>query len=165
MAEVANSTLLNTGTLNVQGACVVLVKTEWNAVIADELERACIETLKQYGVSDIKTLVVPGAVEIGFAINSYWKHASNKFSAVPDVFIALGCVIQGGTPHFDYVCKSVTESITFLNTQLPVPSIFGVLTVNSVEQAYERMGGIHGHKGTEAAITALKMINLQRSYS
>jgi 6,7-dimethyl-8-ribityllumazine synthase len=67
-------------------------------------------------------------------------------------------VIRGGTPHFEYVCQSVTSGITQLNLSLPVPVIFGVLTVDNMEQARERIGGQHGHKGEEAAITALKMI-------
>ena len=78
-----------------------------------------------------------------------------------DAFIALGCVVRGGTPHFDYVCKAVTEGVVQLNLLLPVPTIFGVLTVDNEEQAKERIGGRHGHKGEEAAITAIKMINLK----
>ena len=103
---------------------------------------------------------VPGAVEIPFAINSYW----NKMSKKPDAFIALGCVIKGDTPHFDYVCTSITNGITHLNITLPVPVIFGVLTVNNLRQAKERIGGKHGHKGEEAAATALKMISLNESF-
>ena len=103
---------------------------------------------------------VPGAVEIPFAINSYW----NKMSKKPDAFIALGCVIKGDTPHFDYVCTSITNGITQLNITLPVPVIFGVLTVNNLRQAKERIGGKHGHKGEEAAATALKMISLNESF-
>jgi 6,7-dimethyl-8-ribityllumazine synthase len=80
------------------------------------------------------------------------------------VFIALGCVIKGDTPHFEYVCQSVTQGITQLNTSLPVPVIFGVLTVNTQEQADERLGGIHGHKGKEAAIAAIKMIQMVKSF-
>jgi len=75
----------------------------------------------------------------------------------------LGCVIRGGTPHFDYVCKAVTEGVLQLNLTLDVPTIFGVLTVDNEEQARERIGGIHGHKGEEAAITAIKMILLTQS--
>jgi 6,7-dimethyl-8-ribityllumazine synthase len=69
-------------------------------------------------------------------------------------------VIKGDTPHFDYVCKAITDGVVQLNLGLPVPTIFGVLTVNTEEQAMERIGGKHGHKGEEAAITALKMIAL-----
>ena len=72
----------------------------------------------------------------------------------------LGAVIKGGTPHFDYVCNIVAESTVQLNLQLTVPVIFGVLTLNNEAEAYERLGGIHGHKGEEAALTALQMITL-----
>ena len=76
----------------------------------------------------------------------------------------MGCVIKGDTPHFEYVCSSITQGITQLNLQLPVPVIFGVLTVNNDQQALERLGGIHGHKGKEAAATAIKMIALADSF-
>jgi 6,7-dimethyl-8-ribityllumazine synthase len=138
---------------------VVIVKTEWNAAIVDELEAGCRRVLEKAGVQNITVLVVPGAVEIPFAINAYVNRAA--YSA--EAFIALGCIIRGDTPHFEYVSQSVTQGITTLNTQLDVPVIFGVLTVNTEEQARERIGGKHGHKGEEAAITALKMIALCRA--
>ena len=78
----------------------------------------------------------------------------------PKAFIALGCVLRGETPHFDYICKAVTDGIMQLNLMLPVPVIFGVLTVDTQLQAEERIGGKHGHKGEEAALTAIKMMNL-----
>ena len=163
MADIANSKLLqvDTGILNVQDGCIVLVKTEWNASIVDELERGAIHQLQEHHVKKIVTVTVPGAVEIPFAVKSYWEKAGKKNK--PDAFIALGCVVRGGTPHFDYVCKAVTDGIVQLNISLPVPVIFGVLTVDNEEQAQERTGGKHGHKGEEAAITALKMISLQHS--
>ncbi|MBA3675703.1 MAG: 6,7-dimethyl-8-ribityllumazine synthase, partial [Chitinophagaceae bacterium] len=79
-------------------------------------------------------------------------------------FIALGCVLRGDTPHFDYVCKAVTDGVIQLNLSLPVPTIFGVLTVDNDKQALDRVGGVHGNKGEEAAISALKMIVLQQSF-
>ena len=159
MADIANSKLFkNTeGIQNLKDALIVLVKTEWNAEIIDELENGCLHIFKEYGIRS-ETLVVPGAVEIPFTINQYWSN-----DHTPLAFIALGCVIKGDTPHFDYVCQSVTSGITQLNITLPVPDIFGVLTVNNEEQARERIGGRHGHKGKEAAITALKMIQLNLS--
>lgn len=162
MADVANSKLLTgTGILK-KDACIVLVKTEWNAAIVDELERGAVSTLKQQGLKNIVVVTVPGAVEIPFAIKSYWSNISKKKKA--DAFIALGCVVRGDTPHFDYVCKIVADGVLQLNLSLPVPTIFGVLTVDNDEQANERIGGKHGHKGEEAALTALKMISLQRSF-
>ena len=163
MAEVTNSKLLEPGTgiLNIQDACIVLVKTEWNASIVDELEKGCRATLEQHKIKKILTLTVPGAIEIPFAIKSYWENVPKKKR--PDAFIALGCVIRGDTPHFEYVCTSVTEGILQLNLRLDVPTIFGVLTVDNEQQALERVGGKQGHKGEEAAITALKMISLKKS--
>ena len=157
MAEVTNSKLLNidAGILR-KSACVVLVKTEWNAAIVDELEKGCRAKLEELQVKKIITVVVPGAFEIPFAVKNYWENKRKKKK--PDAFIALGCIIRGDTPHFDYVCKAVTDGVVQLNLLLPVPTIFGVLTVDNEEQARERIGGRHGHKGEEAAITAVKMI-------
>ena len=156
MADIANSKLLKEveSIRQVKDALIILVKTEWNSAIVTELEVGCMRILEQYNIL-WKTYVVPGAVEIPFAINQVW--ANNKKA---DAFIALGCIIRGDTPHFDYVCKSVTDGVTYLNLHLPVPVIFGVLTVDNEEQAKERIGGKHGHKGEEAAMTALKMIVL-----
>jgi len=161
MAEVTNSKLLNTDTgIPKKSAFIVLVKTEWNAVIVDELERGCREKLEVYKVRKVITITVPGAFEIPFAIKSYWEKAGKKKK--PDAFVALGCVIRGDTPHFDYICKAVTDGVLQLNLLLPVPTIFGVLTVDNELQAKERIGGKHGHKGGEAAVTAVKMINLSK---
>ena len=159
MAEVTNSKLLNIDTgIPKKNACVVLVKTEWNAAIVDELEKGCREKLQELKIKKIITVTVPGAFEIPFAIKNYWERSGKKKR--PDAFIALGCVIRGDTPHFDYVCKAVTDGVVQLNLSLSVPTIFGVLTVDNEEQAKERIGGKHGHKGEEAAITAIKMMNL-----
>ena len=162
MADVKNSKLqdIDTGILN-KDACIVLVKTEWNAAIVDQLERGCIAELEKHLVKKIVVITVPGAFEISFAIRNYWENSVKK---KPDAFIALGCVIKGDTPHFDYVCKAVTDGVVQLNLSLPVPTIFGVLTVDNEQQANERIGGKHGHKGEEAAITALKMIALSKSF-
>lgn len=160
MADVSNSKLfhIGTGIPDVGDACIVLVTTEWNAAIVDELEKGCVNALMKQSVKKIIVVTVPGAVEIPFAIKSFWEKRGKKTK--PDAFIALGCVVRGDTPHFDYVCKAVTDGVMQLNLSLPVPVIFGVLTVNNEEQARERIGGKHGHKGEEAAVTALKMISL-----
>ena len=164
MAEVSNSKLLEntTGTLP-KGACVVIVRTEWNAAIIDKLEEGCTRMLAAHHVDTVKIVTVPGAFEIPFAIKSYWDTAQGTLRE-PHAFIALGCVLRGGTPHFEYVCKAVTDGVVQLNLQLPVPTIFGVLTLDTQQQADERTGGIHGHKGEEAAITAVKMMALQKSF-
>lgn len=163
MGDVKKSKLKNidTGILK-KDACLVLIKTEWNAAIVDQLERGCIAILEKTGVKKIILLTVPGAIEIPFAIKRYWEKSSKKER--PDAFIALGCVVRGDTPHFDYVCRSVTDGVLQLNLSLPVPVIFGVLTVDNEQQAIERIGGIHGHKGEEAAITALKMIAINSEF-
>ena len=164
MAEITNSKLLHiaTGILQLEDACIVLVKTEWNAAIVDELENGCVSELQKHQVKKIISITVPGAFEIPFGIKTYWKNALKKKR--PDAFIALGCVIRGNTPHFDFICKAVTEGIVQLNLRLPVPTIFGVLTVENELQAKERVGGKHGHNGEKAAVTALKMISLNRSF-
>ena len=163
MAEVSNSNLLqiDAGILK-KNACVVIVRTEWNAAIVNELEAGCIRQLRDNGSLNVKVVTVPGAFEIPFAIKSYWDNSGKKHK--PAVFIALGCVLRGDTPHFDYVCKAVTDGVVQLNLMLPVPVIFGVLTVDNQQQADERIGGKHGHKGEEAAITAMKMLALEQSF-
>lgn len=160
MADVTNSKLLDTAGIPKKNACIVLVKTEWNAAITDELEKGCKEILEANKVKKVITITVPGAFEIPFTIKNYWENSRKKER--PDAFVALGCVIRGDTPHFDYVCTAVTDGVLQLNLTLPVPTIFGVLTVDNETQAKERIGGKHGHKGEEAALTALKMINLKR---
>lgn len=145
-----------------KGACVVIVRTEWNADTINKLEEGCNRVLDEHQVMH-KTIMVPGAFEIPFAVKNYWEAFKYKDDK-PHVFIALGCVLRGDTPHFDYVCKAVTDGIVQLNLSLPVPTIFGVLTVDNQQQIDERTGGRHGHKGEEAAITAIKMMALKNSY-
>jgi len=166
MAEVSNSTLLKiTAGALPKGACVVIVRTEWNASIIDKLEEGCTRVLAAQQIEKVKIVTVPGAFEIPFAISQYFETHNRDITSIPaSAFIALGTVIRGDTPHFDYVCKAVTDGVLALNLRLPVPVIFGVLTVDNETQAKERIGGKHGHKGEEAAITALKMITLQKSF-
>ncbi|HEY2349429.1 MAG TPA: 6,7-dimethyl-8-ribityllumazine synthase [Puia sp.] len=148
-----------TSTEKLKKASVVVIRTEWNADIVGELFTGCKKILETANV-EWRDFIVPGAVEIPYAIKKYWVQAGKK---KPDAFIALGCVIKGDTPHFEFVCRAVTDGITALNLQLPVPVIFGILTVNSDDQAKQRIGGIHGHKGEEAAEAAIKMISFSRS--
>ena len=148
---------LHKGIPKIKDAFVVIVKTEWNKHIIDKLEKGAIDLFNQEKIA-CETLVVPGAVEIPFAIKMHAENSRKK----ADAFISLGCVIKGDTPHFDYVCKAVTDGVLSLNMLLDVPTIFGVLTVNNEQQALDRAGGIEGNKGEEAAITAIKMIELNR---
>jgi 6,7-dimethyl-8-ribityllumazine synthase len=156
MASKGNKTL-HKGIPQLKDAFIIIVKTEWNNHIVDTLEKAAIEILEQKDIS-YKTLIVPGAVEIPFAVNAFYQNHKKK----ADAFITLGCVVKGDTPHFDYVCKAVTDGVLALNLSLDVPVIFGVLTVNDEQQALDRAGGIHGNKGEEAALTAIKMIALNK---
>lgn len=163
MADISNSNLydFDAGTLK-KGARVVVVRTEWNAAVIDRLQEGVEEILNEYQViCDVVT--VPGAFEVPFGIAAHWRTHADSTKA-PDAYIALACVIRGDTPHFDYVCQSITSGVTRLNVELPVPVIFGVLTVDNDLQAQERIGGRHGHKGKEAAITAVKMIALNSAF-
>ena len=152
------NTELNKGIPEIKDAFVVIVKTEWNAHITDKLEEGCSDVLMQNGIG-CRTLVVPGAFELPFAVKAYAEDGMPR----ADALIVLGAVVRGDTPHFDYVCKGVTDGIMQLNLSLDVPVIFGVLTVDNEQQAMERTGGAHGHKGEEAAVTAIKMIHFYRS--
>jgi 6,7-dimethyl-8-ribityllumazine synthase len=132
-----------------------IVVAEWNFDITAALCKGAIETLLKFNVKEENIIVkyVPGTVELTYGAKMMAE--KNQVDAV----IALGCVIKGETPHFDFVCDSVTLGITELNLKYPLPFIFGVLTTNSLIQAQDRAGGKHGNKGVEAAITAIKMVN------
>ncbi len=161
--SVNSANLYNTTGIQLpKDACVVIVRTEWNAASIDKLAAGCCKILDERKVTH-KTVTVPGAFEISFAIKNYWEAHKYKDDK-PCAFIALGCVLRGDTPHFDYVCKAVTDGVVQLNLLLPVPTVFGVLTVDNQLQIDERLGGKHGHKGEEAAITAMKMIALKNSF-
>lgn len=135
-----------------------IVTAQWNSHITHALEKGAVETLRNAGVdeNDIDTFAVPGAVELTFAASQLIE-TSNY-----DVVIVFGCVIRGETPHFDYVCQSVTQGVTMLNADCDIPVIFGLLTVNNEQEAIDRIGGKHGHKGVEAAQTAVMMVDFTR---
>ena len=146
-------------------AFVVIISTEWNADIMAIMKDGCNRVLRSHEVA-YKHITVPGAVELGFAVKKYWEE-SDSFGAAfrrATAFITLGCVIKGDTPHFDYVCKIVAENVATLNLQISVPTIFGVLTVNNEQEAADRLGGVHGHKGEEAAVAALKMMSISTQF-
>jgi 6,7-dimethyl-8-ribityllumazine synthase len=143
--------------LQVAPSQVVVVYTEWNAQIINELVAGAKKIFNAYGTTVSYSLhQVPGCIEIPYAIKQHYE--LTRYRRAADAYIAFGCVIKGETAHFDYVCQSVTQGITILNTSIDCPVIYGILTVNTLEQAMDRIGGKHGHKGEEAAITALKMI-------
>lgn len=146
---------------NLSLAKVAIVHTEWNDKIIRELINGCESMVHRFGGDILRKVAVPGCFELPFACKQLWAHCEHK-EEKPEAIIAFGAVIRGGTPHFDYVCKAVTEGILQLNLSLPVPVIFGVLTLDNEAQAWERLGGVHGHKGEEAGLTALKMIYTNR---
>ncbi|HQE11271.1 MAG TPA: 6,7-dimethyl-8-ribityllumazine synthase [Flavipsychrobacter sp.] len=157
-----SKSLLDLSTLqSLKDLRIALVYTEWNEQIVAEQLNGFNKIASALNIRVTDKVMVPGCVEIPFACKQLWETHKKRYY-VPEAIIAFGAVIQGGTPHFDYVCKAVSEGITQLNLLLPIPVIFGVLTLNNEEQAWERLGGVHGHKGEEAAITACKMIALNR---
>ena len=135
---------------------VAVVRAQWNSHITSVLADGDVNTLEAAG-AEAEVFEVPGAVELTFAAQSLID--TERYDAV----IVFGCVIKGDTPHFDYVCQSVTQGVTALNVDSPVPVIFGVLTVLDEQQALDRCGGPAGHKGVEAATTALTMVAFSRS--
>lgn len=132
------------------GKKVAIVKTLWNAAVVDALCEGAEKLLSQQNVA-CEVYKVPGAVEL--------TYAAARLACSHDAVIVLGCVIRGGTPHFDYVCQSVTQGVTQLNATGKTPVIFGVLTVDCLQDALDRAGGSLGNKGTEAAEAAIHMID------
>lgn len=137
---------------------IAIAVAEWNGHITSALCEGAVNLLRANGLTDddIAVAWVPGTVELTFAASKLIE--SGNFDAI----IILGCVIRGDTPHFDYVCQSVTQGMTSLNADCDIPVIFGVITVNDEQQALDRAGGKVGNKGTEAAETALKMVAFNR---
>lgn len=135
---------------------MAIVVAEWNAKITGALYEGALETLLKHGVKEenIITMAVPGSFELTAAAEILLNRNKNL-----DAVICLGCVIQGDTKHFDFICDAVANGITNVGIKHSKPVIFGVLTTNNEEQALDRAGGKHGNKGDEAAITALKMAN------
>lgn len=135
---------------------VAVITARFNTELTRRLEIGVIETLRHHGVQPehIEMVAVPGAFELPAAA----RHVIH--TQKPDVVITLGCVIRGETPHFDYVCQSVTQGVMHLNVTQAIPVIFGVLTVENHAQAENRLGGSHGHKGQDCALAALEMVEL-----
>ena len=129
---------------------------DWNSEITYAMAQGALDTFIKHGVPEdnIDIIHVPGAVELTYGAARITKE--ERVSAV----IVIGCVIQGDTPHFDYVCQSVTQGVAMLNAQGKVPVIFSVLTTLNKQQALDRCGGKLGNKGIEGAYTAIRMANL-----
>lgn len=133
---------------------------DWNPEITGALLSGCVRTLCECHVSeeDIEVLHVPGSFELPLA--GQFLAEMGRFDAV----ILLGCVIQGETRHFDYICQGVTQGIMDLNLKFGFPFIFGILTTLDHQQAADRAGGKHGNKGDEAAHTAIRMVAIRQNF-
>lgn len=144
------------GDLVVSGAKFGIVLARFNSFIGESLLDGALDTLKRHGASeaDITVARVPGAFELPIAAQRMAR--SKKYDAI----IALGVVIRGGTPHFEYVAGEATKGLSAVSMNEDIPVSFGVLTVDSIEQAIERAGTKAGNKGGEAAVTAIEMVNL-----
>lgn len=134
-----------------------IVCAEWNSEVTSKLKQGALNTLLKAGAlqKNIVQAVVPGSFELTLGAQ-YLAEKGNV-----DAIICLGCVIQGETRHFDFICESVANGITQLNIKYNLPVIFGVLTPENQHQALDRAGGKHGNKGDEAAVTAIKMLALR----
>lgn len=135
-----------------------IVVSDWNHEVTGALLKGAVRTLQKHGAADENIVIkhVPGSFEL--TLGAQFLAEYDDLDAV----ICLGCVIQGETPHFTFICQGVTQGITQLNLEYNIPFIFGVLTTNNLEQALSRAGGKHGNKGDEAAMTAIRMAALQR---
>lgn len=144
------------GNFDAKGKNFAIVVSRWNQFIVSKLLEGALDALKRHGADDDKITIAycPGAFEIPLVVDKFAK--SNKFDAV----IALGAVIRGSTPHFDYIASEVTKGIANTALNSGVPCILGVLTTDSIEQAIERAGTKAGNKGFEAATSAIEMISL-----
>lgn len=144
-----------------KGRKVGIVYAEWNDKITYALRDGAIKTLLENEVeqNNIVLASVPGSFELIYGASQMVK--SGEFDAV----IAIGCVIRGDTPHFDYICEGVTAGLSRLNVEYDTPVIFGLITTNNMLQAEERSGGRLGNKGDECAVTALQMMALRDKYS
>ena len=136
-----------------------IVVADWNDRFTYSMADAAIETLKLHGAAQENIVVkhVPGSFELIFGAK--WMVEKGNVDAV----IAIGCVVRGDTPHFDYICQGTTQGLAELNLRGDIPVIYGLLTCNTMEQAEARTGGILGNKGTECAVTAIKMVDYKHN--
>ena len=136
-----------------------IIVSEWNDHITESLFSAAVESLKSNGskMENISRHEVPGSFEL--PLGAQWMAQHDEIDAV----ICIGCVIQGETPHFDYICQAVAQGIKDVSLRYNKPVVFGVLTTSTLKQAMDRAGGKHGNKGEEAAITAIKMLGFNHN--
>ena len=141
-----------------KGMKVAIVVSEWNPAITEALYMGAIETLLENGCrkKNILRVNVPGSFELPSAAQFVAERKK------VDAIICIGCVVQGETRHFDFICEAVANGIVNVSLKYNLPVIFGVLTTDTMEQARARAGGKHGNKGVEAAVTAIKMVALKK---
>ena len=156
LSDYSNKNLINIGDKK-----FAIVVSEWNDQVTESLYNGAIQTLKEYGATEenIISETVPGSYEL--CLGAQWMAEQPDVDAV----ICLGCVIQGETRHFDFICDAVAQGLTRVSLDFNKPVIFGVLTPDTLQQALDRAGGKHGNKGDEAAITAIKMLGLRQKLS
>jgi len=154
-----NNIKIYEGDLTIQGAQFGIITSRFNSFVVESLLSGAIDALKRHGAedNDIQIVKVPGAFEMPLAAQR--MVAKNHYDAI----IALGAVIRGGTPHFEYVAGECTKGLSAVSAQSGIPVAFGVLTVDTIEQAIERSGTKAGNKGVEAAMSAIEMVNLLRA--
>jgi 6,7-dimethyl-8-ribityllumazine synthase len=147
------------GGMTVDQAQFCVVVARWNSFVVDSLEAGALDTLKRHGATeqDITIVRLPGAFEMPLVLDKI--AAQGKYDAI----VALGAVIRGGTPHFDYVAGECVKGMAQVTLKHSVPIAFGVLTVDTIEQAIDRAGAKAGNKGGEAAASAIEMVNLLRA--
>lgn len=146
------------GALRADNARFCLVVSRWNSFVVESLEKGALDTLKRHGADDANLTIVrvPGAFEMPVAIERVAVNGGY------DAIIALGAVIRGGTPHFEYVAGECVKGMSQVSLKYGIPVAFGVLTVDTIEQAIERSGTKAGNKGAEAAMSAIEMADLLR---
>ncbi|THB69296.1 MAG: 6,7-dimethyl-8-ribityllumazine synthase [Gammaproteobacteria bacterium] len=154
-----NNIKVTEGDFSVQGAKFAIISARFNNFIVDRLVEGAVDTLKRHGVSEseIEIFKVPGAFELPLATKKII--ATEKFDSV----IALGAVIRGATPHFDFVASECTKGLANVSIDADIPVSFGVITTDTIEQAIERAGTKAGNKGAESAMTAIEMVSLFRN--
>jgi 6,7-dimethyl-8-ribityllumazine synthase len=146
------------GRLSAEGLRFALVTSRFNAFLTDKLVEGALDCLRRHGAADenVTELRVPGSFEIPYIAKRAAE--SGRYDAV----ICLGAVIRGGTPHFDFIAAEAAKGVAQVGLQTGVPTIFGVITTDSIEQAIERSGSKGGNKGWDAALGAIELVNLGR---
>lgn len=144
------------GGLTVRGAYIGIAVSRFNSFIVESLLEGTLDTLRRHGAEDkdLEVVRAPGAFELPLVVKR--MAATGKYDAI----IAVGAVIRGGTPHFEYVAGECTKGLAMVSLEHDVPVAYGVLTVDTIEQAIERAGTKAGNKGAEAAMSAIEMVNL-----